>query len=1270
MIMPVIDSLEVQIQAKAEAVSISLNNVIKQLGLVAEGISAIGRNSGLQEFAKKAQEAVKEFGSIQNAAKNISSNVEPQIQKVSKSLEELTAKYRDLGKGFKFTGSTAAIKKQIDSYSNSLEKAKLKKEELEASGKTEGQMYEYAVRDVLKYENILGSLKNQLEEIQNNPVRTDIIIHGFEEAERNLDYFKEQLSTFKSMVNTELSAGGIEFPVSGIRIALDQLKEKFPEATELISSYEQLSKRVSELSSRVPFQSYNNIDLSSVSNVIDTTQAKIEELQEKFRDVGKDFTFTGNAEQLEAEINKVSAELDKLFSRQDRMVELGKIDSSSFRDLQYNIAEATNKLDILRESRPDALNRSFSESINRTNEFRVSLSQLQLPEIREDNLDKLQKMLEKAEAKLDELRTKMQNDITMGRINANIDDSGYQKIQEQIAMTEMQIQALQDRIQETSHLSGFERFRQILSSIPSAGARLIDVFSEISSSLKKISSLARKAGSVLLKITGLSGAFSKLSSRIAKTSKQSKGFDESLKKGFWSILRYGLGIRSTYTLLNKIRRAIKEGFENLVQFSDEVNGAVSSLTSSLKVLKNAFAAGFSPIVTTVSPYITEFINRMTDALNMLGRFFAALTGKSVAVQAKRFYEDYAASLSDVKDSAEDTKKALDILGFDEVYKLTDTTTSDQDKGNGKTETPISDMFENVSVESSISQFTEKVKAAWRMADFTEIGTIFSKKIGNALNNIDWNKIKGNAEKVGKSIGTFINGFVEIPDTAKSIGQTVGEAINTGISGANSFYDNTKWNEVGTFIGQGLNSILDSIEWDNLGHLLAMRLNAVFETIGEMARTFNWSGFGRNLSESLNTFILDFDWAENGALLGDLAKGLLDSILEFLENTDWQALGNGVANFIGGIDWSGLLERLAEGIGAALGGIGSFIWGVIEEAWNEVVNWWYDTAFEDGQFTMSGLLNGIWEGIKNIGSWIYDHIFKPFVDGFKNAFGIHSPSTVMAEQGGYIISGLLSGLKDNISSVLDWLGNIPRWFKEKFDKACEYAKNAFNGIGNFFGNIWSGIKNAFGDVAGWFKNVFTDAWQGVKNVFSTGGKIFDGIKDGITSVFKTVVNGLIGGFNKVIAFPFNKINGMLNSIRDISILGIEPFKGLWERNPLSVPQIPKLAKGAVIKGGNPFMAILGDQPRGQTNIEAPLDTIRQAVKMELDNVGGYGGYGEDYLQQIEEATYRGMTRAIQAAGGIKAEATFRVENDKDSIFKITQEKAKDYLIQTGKDAYVF
>lgn len=152
------------------------------------------------------------------------------------------------------------------------------------------------------------------------------------------------------------------------------------------------------------------------------------------------------------------------------------------------------------------------------------------------------------------------------------------------------------------------------------------------------------------------------------------------------------------------------------------------------------------------------------------------------------------------------------------------------------------------------------------------------------------------------------------------------------------------------------------------------------------------------------------------------------------------------------------------------------------------------------------------------------------------------------------------------------------------------------------------------------------------------------------------------------FPFNKINGMLNSIRDISILGVEPFKGLWEKNPLSVPQIPKLAKGAVIPGGSPFMAVLGDQPRGMTNIEAPLDTIWQAVQMELDNVNGYGGYGEDYLSQMKQAAYEGVLQAIRDAGGIRAEATFKVEGDPKGMFHVVRNEAFNYARQTYKSPF--
>lgn len=50
-----------------------------------------------------------------------------------------------------------------------------------------------------------------------------------------------------------------------------------------------------------------------------------------------------------------------------------------------------------------------------------------------------------------------------------------------------------------------------------------------------------------------------------------------------------------------------------------------------------------------------------------------------------------------------------------------------------------------------------------------------------------------------------------------------------------------------------------------------------------------------------------------------------------------------------------------------------------------------------------------------------------------------------------------------------------------------------------------------------------------------------------------------------------------------------------KEDLKLRRYPKLAQGSVLKGGNPFLAWVNDQPRGQTNIETPLDTIVKAFK---------------------------------------------------------------------------
>ena len=189
---------------------------------------------------------------------------------------------------------------------------------------------------------------------------------------------------------------------------------------------------------------------------------------------------------------------------------------------------------------------------------------------------------------------------------------------------------------------------------------------------------------------------------------------------------------------------------------------------------------------------------------------------------------------------------------------------------------------------------------------------------------------------------------------------------------------------------------------------------------------------------------------------------------------------------------------------------------------------------------------------------------------------------------------LANVEEGVAAAVDWVIEkwtaVKDWFSGLWEKVASGASSA-----------WEGIKNAFKSVPEWFQSKFRDAWQKVKDVFSTGGRIWSGIKEGIESTFRTVVNAIIRGMNTIIAVPFNKINSMLNTIRNAHFLGISPFQNMWGVNPLPVPQIPMLARGAVIPANRQFLAVLGDQRNGN-NLETPESLLRQIVREEAGGAG--------------------------------------------------------------------
>lgn len=187
-------------------------------------------------------------------------------------------------------------------------------------------------------------------------------------------------------------------------------------------------------------------------------------------------------------------------------------------------------------------------------------------------------------------------------------------------------------------------------------------------------------------------------------------------------------------------------------------------------------------------------------------------------------------------------------------------------------------------------------------------------------------------------------------------------------------------------------------------------------------------------------------------------------------------------------------------------------------------------------------------------------------------------------------------------IVESWNNAGEWFNTTIvQPIANFFSGMWNGLKEGASNAWEGIKQVFSTVANFFGTVFGKAWETVKKVFSTGGKIFDGIKDGIVKAFTTIVNTIIKGINKVVSIPFDGINSALTKIKNIDILGVKPFD--WISN-IGVPQLPLLAQGGWFPRNNPQLAIVGDNTR-EPEIVTPESKIYDQVRNAIRDNGGTG-----------------------------------------------------------------
>lgn len=499
-----------------------------------------------------------------------------------------------------------------------------------------------------------------------------------------------------------------------------------------------------------------------------------------------------------------------------------------------------------------------------------------------------------------------------------------------------------------------------------------------------------------------------------------------------------------FGVISNIKQAVKEGSDNLVQYSSEYNNSISGMVSSLLYLKNAWAVAFAPIVNAVGPYISAFIDMMARALNAVGQFMAALTGKGTVVQAKKAWKDYGKTISDTGSSAKkagsDAKKAAKdfqtyTLGIDElnIQQKTTDSNSDSDSGGGSggnyTGPSPSEMFETTSVDKGISDFAEKIREAIQNAD---------------------------------------------------------------------------WKSLGTLLGEKVNQVTDSVDWSGMGKKVGFGFNGVIQTIYYTLKTIDFVGLGKNVASYTNSFLEQFDFNTFGRLLVRKVTVLFDLLIGYFGNLDWKLVTKSISDYligsfeeaqewIAGIDWSemakGLWQNLKDAIsGIDFAGIAKSFFSLLGTALGAAASFVFTLMYEIGKDIWNGGLEGILSAIKGIGSWIKNNIFDPFINGFKDVFGIHSPSTVMAGMGVYLIQGLING-------AASLIGNVVKKFQEIYGKITSIFEK--NKITRFFKD---GFQSAY--------NAVTSIWQGISSFFKN-------IANKIISPIGDAVNGIINGINWVL-----------------------------------------------------------------------------------------------------------------------------------------------------------
>lgn len=286
-----------------------------------------------------------------------------------------------------------------------------------------------------------------------------------------------------------------------------------------------------------------------------------------------------------------------------------------------------------------------------------------------------------------------------------------------------------------------------------------------------------------------------------------------------------------------------------------------------------------------------------------------------------------------------------------------------------------------------------------------------------------------------------------------------------------------------------------------------------------------------------------------------------------------------------------------------------IWTAIQEwfseFWTNFTEYWMQVWSDITTF-----LSETWTFIQETARTIWEAIKQFFIDTWTN---IQQTAITIWES----VKTFFQTTWQNIQTIATTIWNaIKQFFTTTWNAIKTAATTIWEAIKKFFIDTWNAIKQKATEIWNKVKDVFEEKFDLIKEKAEELMEKFDDFRDKVKEVFENVMHKIQDTISPVIDKIKNFIDVIkdaIQAVKDFFASGIEKISGAigsvfggggggsaraavasYSAAPMS-ERIPALADGAVIRGGNPFLALLGDQPAGQTNVETPLATIEQAVR---------------------------------------------------------------------------